>query len=107
VLDKSNAQSVDKLIQSFLTSLGLTAEESFVFCSLLSDGSQTPLQLSQKTKIPRTTVYRTLQSLKDKHLLPASTRQLERFVEFKTIEIKNLRAQLPTVLQLLESKIAN
>lgn len=93
---------MDRIIQSFLTSLGLDSDETKIYCALLENDSKTPLELSKETKIPRTTVYHILQELKEKQFLPASPKQLELLVETKTIEAQNLHAQLPSILKLLQ-----
>jgi predicted transcriptional regulator len=44
-------------IQTYLSSLGLNAEQSELFLTLATTGPMTILQLSQTTSVPRTTVY--------------------------------------------------
>lgn len=58
----------DQIIE-LLTSLGLTDNESAVYLSMLSLGPTTVLTISKQTGIRRTTVYPTLDSLKQKGLV--------------------------------------
>lgn len=105
---------VDRIIQSFLVTLGLTAEEIQIYSSLVEKGDQTILELARQTKIPRTNVYRTLESMKAKGVTEeiideyktkakaVTSDTLEFLVGKKEIEVKNLRDQLPTVISALD-----
>jgi sugar-specific transcriptional regulator TrmB len=50
-------------IQSLLSTLGFSTEESLLYITLLSLSTPTALELSRKLNIPRTTVYRQLKTL--------------------------------------------
>ena len=96
----------DKIIFNFLTALGLTSDESRIYVFLLQNGPASELDLSRKTKIARTTVYRVLENLMEKGLLQKNqspgSELLEKLVKNKETEVANLRAQLPSILKLLD-----
>jgi len=53
----------NKEIQSLLGTLGLTKEESRLYIALLSSQIATALTLSKQLNVPRTTIYRQIQTL--------------------------------------------
>lgn len=105
---------VDRIIHSFLINLGLTSEEIKIYSSLIEKGQQTILDLARHSQIPRTTVYRLLESMKEKGVVEeivdefktkakaVNVDTLEFLVGKKEIETQNLRAQLPSVRNALE-----
>lgn len=56
-------------IEEVLTDLNLTPREAKVYMSLLEMGSGTPVTLSKKTGLKRTTIYLDLESLRQKQLV--------------------------------------
>lgn len=100
---------VDRIVQSFLINLGLDSEEIKVYSSLVEKGNQTILDLARHTKIPRTTVYRLLELMKQQGVVEeivdeyktkakaVSPDTLEFLVGRKEVEVQNLKAQLPSV----------
>lgn len=104
-----------KTTRELLYSIGLTKEESFVYETLLTASSFTPTLLSIKTKIPRTSLYRSLLSLSVKGLVSEiikgkrkvykaeSPKQLESLLREQHNELDLLQKQLSTKLpQLVE-----
>ena len=100
---------VDKIIQNFLSNLGLSGDEIKTYSSLLEKGNQTILELARHTGIARTNVYRLLEEMKEKGVVEeiiddyktkakaASADTLELLISRKENQAKNLRAQLPSV----------
>jgi len=64
-----NHKQTDTHLTEFLEALGLELREIEAFRHLLEQGTMTTLELSRSTKIPRTTLYRIIGSLKAKGLV--------------------------------------
>lgn len=56
-------------IKHFLLELGLNPEESLIYLTLNQHGPLTPLEISRKTRISRTTVYRLLDEMRSEKLI--------------------------------------
>lgn len=98
-------------LQSFLSRLGLTAEEARLYETLVNKGTLTILELSRASGIPRTQVYRIVQSLKEKGLVEeivdefrrmvkaSDVAQIEQIVGERKRETKELEALFPAMRQ--------
>ncbi len=105
---------VDKSeLNEFLKNLNLSPEEIKIFQVLSSFGSLPILQIAKKTNIPRTTLYRMMESMKkkglveevvDEHRVKYKTTgltNLEMMVKTKEEETQKLKSLLPSVSNLL------
>jgi len=101
------------IIHVFLTSLGLSSHEAKVYQILIQNGVLTTLEVSRRVGLPRTSVYRMLESLKVQGLVEevveqyktkvqaVAPDQLELLVKRKEEEAAELRTQLPTTTDLI------
>ena len=90
-----------KQTQSFLQGLGLDKRQSRVFSTLAEQGPLTILGLARQTDLPRTTVYRLVDELKEQNLLEEIAEEnttLVQAVDFAKLELR---------LQEKESKLAH
>lgn len=60
---------VNKKFTQYLTDLGMTRDEAYIYVALSEHGVSTPLQLSRLTGINRTKVYRTTEELAKKKIV--------------------------------------
>ena len=97
--------SKDKIIDKLLN-FGLEEEESSIYLRLLSDSPKSVLELSRELKLGRNVVYRYLEKLADKNLIKnvksssglkvaaGSHKQLEKIIEDKETELKEIKASV-------------
>ena len=102
-----------KLLAEFLEALGLELREIEAFNCLLDRGIMTMLELSRITKIPRTTLYRIIESLKTKGVVEevveeyvakvqaAPLSRLEFLVVQEKERINTLVSLLPNIQQII------
>lgn len=114
-----NVHMVDKLPSSFLSRLGLTAEECQIYLALMEKGTTTAQNLSLETAIPKTTIYRRLANLEKNALVEeiveenttlyraAPPELLNLLVTKKEEEAKTLRQELPEITQALLGSYGN
>lgn len=107
-------KNLDSIIK-FLSSLGLTFEQSKIYISLLDEPGVTILQLSRNSKISRTNVYRLVDELKEKGLLdeirrdgkkllfPVGAHKLELIVKEQESKVELMRNILPELSSLITS----
>ncbi len=77
-------------VSRFFINLGFTKEQSDIYLTLLKDGPQTVLQLSRKTNVNRTTLYRTLEKLHAQKLVEEiidEYKKLYKAADFHTIDL--------------------
>ena len=116
MVDKKAIMIHSKVMQDFLEQLGCTDEESSIYIILLEKGELTTLELARQLHLPRTSIYRKLEEMKQKGFIEevmdqnttkakaASVATLERMVEKKTRDIEELQSLLPNIK---ESILAN
>lgn len=104
-----------QLLSQHLNILGLDETEILLYVSLLERGPQTLLELSRKTGINRSKIYRYIERLKGKRLIEeidtsrglkiqaAQARNLELLIKERETEIKEQREILPAVLTELKN----
>ena len=109
------SEQTDKLLSN-LEPYGLSSEESKVYLELLENSTLSALQLSRNLHLGRTKVYRILdkliskelvvQKLKDSGLtfIANSPSQLELLLTKKEGELATLRANLPKIVEQLETQ---
>lgn len=74
IIDKSSHKSRPNMnITQLLTQYGLSKNESLVYTALIKLTEASAYSVSKETKIPKTTVYQVLDTLKDKGLISKST----------------------------------
>jgi len=81
-------KKIQQDIQKALKELGLSQQESRVYIDLLRGGIQTVMQLSKKENIPRSTIYRIIETLKEKGFVEKILKK--KTALFKAIPIKKL-----------------
>ena len=96
-------------IINFLRRLGLSKEEALIYLVLTEQGICTPLTLSRTTKINRTKVYRTLESMQKKQLVqeevlehstqysPAPVEQVKRILKSKQERVVELARDMTQI----------
>ncbi|MBI3888157.1 hypothetical protein HY310_03780 [Candidatus Microgenomates bacterium] len=106
---------VDQTLTQFLKKLGIEPETAKVYLSLIGKSAQTAHQVAKNTQIPKTTVYRRLDELKNlglieekideykKEYLASSVQSLQLLVNKKEIEAKELASQLPIISHVLST----
>lgn len=104
---------VDQKILTFLSKLDIPQEEARIYTALIGKQAQTAQEIAKTTSIPKTTIYRRIEELKKlgiveeqideykKVFTAASVDHLNLLVIEKEQKIKELRAELPDVTQLL------
>jgi sugar-specific transcriptional regulator TrmB len=104
-------------LHQFFTALGLDSQDVTVYLQLTTRGQMTVLEASKSTGIPRTQLYRILDSMKKRGFVEeivdehrtlyqvVSTDILERLVKNREELVQSLRHQLPTVLSELTANI--
>lgn len=107
----------EKKLRRFLTYLGLSPDETTLYTTLTNQGPLTPLQLSRKTGIPRTRVYRVLEQLQhqklvesiiDEHRTLAQAvppDQLEKLLHQKQSQVTELIQLFPQIQHYLQQQI--
>ena len=110
---------VDQKIIEFISKLGIGEESAKIYLALIMKSRQTAQTLAKKTGIPKTTIYRRLEELKKfeiveeqvdeykKFFTAASTDLLNLLVIKKEQEVKELRAELPEITELLVGQTKN
>lgn len=103
-----------KNVHMFLLGLGLNDHEAKIYQILAQDGALTTLEVARKVGLPRTSVYRLLESLKQQGLLDevveqektkvqaVAPEQLGLLVRRKERAMLELRTQLATVIDVLK-----
>ncbi len=103
------------MFEKFLEELGLSEKEAKVYLALVQVDSDSIQNISQKTKINRTTVYPVLESLKKKglvsevqvdkkvHYEAAPPERLETFVERQKVVLEERSARLKDVIPQIKS----
>lgn len=103
----------EKTISEFLFNLGLGQKEVRIYLVLLKHGSLTTLKLSRLTKLPRTSVYRLLERLKnigvveeviDQKKTKAKAVDIDRLkilLQQKELEVEQLKNLFPQVASFL------
>lgn len=79
-------------LNSFIQNLGFTKQEASVYVALVKHGQQTIMQLSRKTSIARTTLYRLLEQMKEGGLVESVV--VEHSSMYKAVEIDKLKLLL-------------
>ncbi|MBI2611862.1 helix-turn-helix domain-containing protein [Candidatus Gottesmanbacteria bacterium] len=107
---------MNKIIKDFLLNLGLTAEESAIYASLLDKGPQTVLEVSRNTNVDRTGAYRLLEKLhamgiveeiieeNRKMYKAVGLHTLEFLVREKETAVKKLRESMPIIENYMSSR---
>jgi len=102
-------------IIKFLSTLGLTFEQSKIYISLLDEPGVTILQLSRNSKMSRTNVYRLIDDLKSlglideiqrdgkKLIFPVGAHKLELVVKEQESKVEFMRNILPELSSLITS----
>lgn len=102
-----------QIITKTLTDLGFSDNEVQVYLATLSLGETTVLQIARVTDIKRTTVYHTLEILKQKGLVAVQTRGFknlivpedpERLQEFIESRTKTFQSILPDLVSVFRTK---
>lgn len=101
--------SDQKIIFDFFQQLGFSEIEAKIYLTLLEKGDLTTLEISRALNLPRTSLYRKLEKMKEKGLVdevvdeyktkvkPASIETLERLVKEEVSTIDRLQNLLPQV----------
>src|SRR5437764_8176982 len=96
-------------VQFFLKRLGCTEEEIKIYITLLERGELTTLELARLLHLPRTSLYRKLEEMKQHGFVEevieqnttkakaASLSTLQRMVEKRTRDVEELQNLLPNV----------
>ena len=112
-MNRTNQLQQEHMIETFLTRLGFSKEESTIFSILIKNGPSTVLTLSRESKINRTRIYRTLEQMVDSGIVSqiieehrrffkaAELAQLERMVRMKEEETKELSRLFPKIASLI------
>lgn len=99
----------EKALKAFLSTLGLAPDEVALYKTLTDYGALTILELSRKSGIPRTRVYRTLESMRsqklveeiiDEHRTLAQAvppERLQKLLDAKQTEVEQLTRLFPKV----------
>lgn len=107
---------MNNFLKNFSSLLGLDKDESDVFVCLIQNGILTPLELSRKTGIDRSKVYRRLEDLslrglveeivdqKRKKFKVVETGRLEQYVKDKEKEINSLNKLFPLVSTVINKR---
>ncbi|PIQ73481.1 hypothetical protein COV58_02290 [Candidatus Roizmanbacteria bacterium CG11_big_fil_rev_8_21_14_0_20_36_8] len=102
-------------INKFLDALGLNSREIEAYLSLLDNGIMTALELSRQSNIPRTTLYRVIESLKSKgvveevveeYVAKVQAAPLSR-LEYLVVDQKNKAEALATLFPQVSKIITN
>ncbi|MEI6843330.1 MAG: helix-turn-helix domain-containing protein [bacterium] len=103
------------MLEKYLQDLGLTDKEAHIYLSLLQVDGATALDLSKKTKINRSTVYVTIESLAKKGLVSETTvgkktqfqaeppERLETFVENRRLQFEEQSDRLKDIIPEIKS----
>src|SRR6185369_11678946 len=103
------------MLEKYLQDLGLTDKEATIYLSLLQVDGATALDLSKKTKINRSTVYVTIESLSKKGLVSETTigkktqfqaespERLETFVEKRRLQFEEQSQRLKDIIPEIKS----
>lgn len=106
-------------VKPILRLFSLTETEVLVYLYIIENGESSPLEISRKTSIARTKVYRTLDKLKTKGLvieqvsypgsrfIPNTPDQFELLVAQKEHEAKILKENLPTLVDEVKTLISS
>jgi sugar-specific transcriptional regulator TrmB len=81
-----------KTVQKYAQKLGITDDAIVVYAELAKIGHSSALELSRKTKLPRTQVYRLLDELKEVGLVSAE--QLSYGTLFRALPFSNIESML-------------
>lgn len=104
-----------QLLNQHLNLLGLDETEVLLYLNLLERGPQTPLELSRKSSVNRSKIYRYLERLKNKKLVEdidtgwglkiaaGKPANLELLVRERETEVKEQKEILPVILTELKS----
>lgn len=104
---------VDQNLLEYLLKLGLSQESATIYLSLLGKKGQTAQEIAKATKVPKTTVYRRIDALKQIGLIEEQVEEYKKvfaatsadffnlLIVKKEQEVKELRAQLPHIRHLL------
>jgi len=104
------------MIYEKLQKIGLNEKEAKIYASLLELGETSIQRISKKSKIKRTTIYNTIDSLKEKGLVSTILKNKRRYyvasdpreLEFKLEEqknaLKNLMPELLSITNLIDKK---
>ena len=103
------------MLEKYLQNIGLSDKEAQVYLTLLQVDNTTALDLSKKTKINRSTVYVTIESLSKKGLVSETTvgkktqfqaeppERLEAYVERRKVDIEEQSHRLKDILPEIKS----
>ena len=107
----------DSKLKSFLAHLGISPDQASLYHTLIKHGPLTILELSRKSGIPRTRVYRTLETMRsqklieeiiDEHRTLAAAvppDRLEKLLEAKQTKVQELEKLFPEVQTYLHQQI--
>jgi len=110
----ANMKNLDSIIK-FLSTLGLSFDQSKIYISLLDQPGVTILELSRNSKISRTNVYRLIDDLKSlglideikrdgkKLMFPVGAHKLELIVKEQESKVELMRNVLPELSALITS----
>lgn len=103
------------MLEKYLQDIGLTDKEASIYLTLLQTDSTTALDLAKKTKINRSTVYVTIESLSKKGLVSETTvgkktqfqaeapERLETYINRRKIELEEKAKHLKDILPEIKS----
>lgn len=103
------------MFEKYLQDIGLTFNEASIYLSLLQVDGATALEISKKTKINRSTVYVTIESLSKKGLVSETTvgkktqfqaeppERIRTYVERRKIELEEMEKRLDDVVPQIKS----
>ena len=110
---------VDQKIIEFISKLGIGEEGARIYIVLTQKTGQSAQTIARKTAIPKTTVYRRLEELKKFEIVEEQVEEYKKvftaappdllnlLVIKREQEVKELRAQLPQITQLLAGQNKN
>lgn len=103
------------MFEKYLQDLGFTSNEAVIYISLLKVDGATALELSKKTKINRSTVYVTIESLARKGLVSETTigkktqfraeppERIRTYVERRKVDLEEMEKRLDDVIPQIKS----
>ena len=103
------------MFEKYLQDLGFTSNEAAVYVSLLKVDGATALEISKKTKINRSTIYVTIESLAQKGLVSETTvgkktqftaespERIKTYIERRKLELEEMEKRVEDVIPQMKS----
>jgi len=107
----------DRLLEEFLSNLGVSDEQANIYSTLVKHGTITKLELSRKSNIKRTTVYRLIEAMREAGIVEEVTDEhrklvqsvppdrLKQLVKQKEDQARQVSKLFPQVQQYLNQQI--